>query len=1015
MKKTILFLLSLPFVGAHLCAAGLTENLCAYNPDELWSATNSRVEKVTEEGGPVLRWHLSAGETATLSMKPENPLFDKLRYFDRLEYEFRIVSGRVDTFELNALGHVSGTRQNKVHQWAQAVLTTPVGSWLSRQVDLARPNWFPWDNPDSLPRQFAFGALAVDPGTVLELRSLRLMPAPLTVKPFFELPVTWPKRTQEAEGATAYTFDILVQNNSGHPTEISAELLSKHEKFAVTVSPASLPAKNAEKVTFSVKALISKADIAATPELYSETIRMAFHPADAPGIVSTFEMPVTRPLTSGTGRQFILPGEDVKVLRDALAAGDPQTLKSLGLGKIIEEADKFLAIRLDQIPGGRVTVTNNWPTVPDSKPPRRYQIGSVMPEILDAETGLREVGTPLANKVWKEYLGYSGRATENLGLAYLLTGDEKYAAKAVELMELYATQYSALDWGTTFEGPWSNGPAILSSSRVASSSSYGSNWMFRLHMRMLGMINTSTALTPESREKIYQGFVLPYATELMKFPGGISNMTDITNTNLLILGLVFDDASLVRFALLSEPGLISRLADLDEDGFSSEGRPPNYHVAAMDEYLPAMTSLFLSGLNVKFPKERLLSAVKMLYERATLWGVIPNTGDCGRGGILVANSRQAENLLPLFPDQPWLLDISANSSLLAKAWRMRAGKTFDKEGFRRLLSTQPKLFRQAGLAILRSGDTPETQIMTTLDYGRNPMHAHLDRNQITLSAFGKIFSHGPGTLYNAGSGGITLNPDAKLRSFCGSGSLGQNVILVDQKNQDRAIGKLVAWSDKTDRPFVTARVDGIAPGVNHTRTLALRDGLVIVIDRVEAESEHSFDFVYHNFGALSPGPGWKATPRTEPLGTTANYENLKDLQSLSGSGPVHLQWDLTAEVKPPKPPPPTPPGKPTPTPTPPPTPNPVHLALWQLTPKEAEAFTAVTGMNNPNTMEVPAAAPSLISRTQGQSVSYVTVLEPFRDKPTVTGLRGDANAFTNERASPASPLTLTTNDFLKSD
>jgi len=812
-------------------------------------------------------------------------------------------------------------------------------------------------------------------------------------------------RSVDPDGSTTYTLEIPVLNTSGKPTEIQARLLSKNEVFGVTVEPASAPAKNAEKVVFKVKATISKDAIAKTPELFSEMLRVGFQPANDPGAVSTFEMPVTRPLTSGTGNQFILPAPDVKFLREKTAAADEKTIKALGLERIIAEADKFLAIRLDQIPGGRVAVSNNWPTVPDSKPPRRYQIGSVMPEILDAETGFREVGTPLANKVWKEYLGESGRAAENLGMAYVLTGDEKYAKKAIELMELYATQYTSLEWGSAFEGPWSNGPAILAASRVATSSSYGSNWMFRLHMRMLGLINESPSFTPEARDRIYKGFVVPYATELMKFRGGISNMTDITNTNLLILGLVFDDANLVRFALLSEPGLISRLADIDEDGFSSEGRPPNYHMAAMDEYFPAMACLHNSGLKASYPKERLLAAVKMLYERATLQGVIPNTGDCGRGGISVTNSPQAEQLIPIFPDQPWLLEIGSNQTLPSKIRRLAEGKDFNKEGYRQLLSPKPRIFKQAGLAILRSGETPDTQIMTTLDYGRNPMHAHLDRNQITLAAFGKIFTHGPGTLYNAGSGGITLNNDPKLRSFCGPGSLGQNVILVDQQNQARAIGKLLASSEKLENQFVTARVDGIAPGVSHTRTLALRDGLVIVIDRVESDKPHTYDFVYHNFGKLAEGPGWTGTAVEAPLGTTANYENLTDVRKLAGSGPVRLTWDLTNQVAPP-----AASTKPAPEPTPVPPPAPVNLALWQLPAKGSEIFTAVTGMNNPNTSEVPSAAPSLISRVQGKSVSFVTLLEPFREKPTVTGLTGDAEKFTIERAGKS--LTLSAKDFV---
>jgi len=976
------------------------QNLSSPAPAALWSTINSQVEASGAADESVLSWTLNEGQNAELALKPETPLFSQLRDYDRLEFEFRVQSGRLDSLEFRALGHVSGPRRNKLHQWGLAVLTTPPGVWHSRQIDLARPNWFPWDNPDGTPPQFGFGALAVAPNTVVEFRKLRLIAAPLRVKPFFETPVTWPIRSTESDGNTAYSFEVPVQNISGKPAEIQAQLESTHDAFHVTCEPASVPAKNGETVVFRVRATISQAAIAATPELFSEELRITFRTRDDPSASTTFPMVLTRPLTSGTGKSFILPAGDAKFLRDTYATGDAKAIKELGIDKILADADAFLAIRLDQIPGGHGRVENNWPVVPGSNPPRRYQIGTTMPEIVDSETGLREVGTPLANRVWKEYLGTSGRAPESLGLAYLITGDEKYAAKAVELMELYATQYASLPWGSVFEAPWGNGPAILSASRVSTNSGYGSNWLFRFHARMLGLINESPSLTPEARQRILAGFVLPYATELMKFSGGISNMTDITNTNLLILGLVFDDANMVRFALLTDPGLISRLADIDEDGFSSEGRPANYHLAAMDEFLPAMAYLHNSGLKVSFPRDRLLAAVKMLYERATSWGLIPNSGDCGRGGMIVSKSTQAEALLPIFPDVPWLLDISKNQTLLSKARHMALARQPLNNGHLQLINTEPRLFKTAGMAILRSGES-SNQIMATLDYGRNPMHAHLDRNQITLSAFGKVFTHGPGTLYNAGTGGIKLSDDPKLRSFCGAGSLGQNVILVDQLNQQRAIGKLVASDTSADKQFVTARVEGIAPGVGHTRTLALRDGLVIVMDRIDSAEDHTYDFVYHNFGTLSPGPGWVGSPVETPLGTTANYENLIDPVRLSGQGPVRLTWNLTGQVKPPV-------GAPDSNKAGAVS-DPVHLALWHLASPGAEFFTATTGMNNPNTSEVPGPAPSLISRFRGKAAEYVTVLEPYRDKPTVTGLTGDADRFTILRGDES--LTLSRDDF----
>jgi hypothetical protein len=155
----------------------------------------------------------------------------------------------------------------------------------------------------------------------------------------------------------------------------------------------------------------------------------------------------------------------------------------------------------------------------------------------------------------------------------------------------------------------------------------------------------------------------------------------------------------------------------------------------------------------------------------------------------------------------------------------------------------------------------------------------------------------------------------------------------------------------------------------------LRDGLVIVLDRLDSESEHIYDFVYHNFGDLSPGKGWEAVAVNEPLAQTANYQNITGLAKLSGEGPVRLDWNLTDQV---------PPSAKTSESRPP-----VKLALWQLPIEGSEAFTGITGMNNPNTTRVPDAAPTLFTRVRGKTASFVTVLEPYREKGTVTGIEGD--------------------------
>jgi hypothetical protein len=451
----------------------------------------------------------------------------------------------------------------------------------------------------------------------------------------------------------------------------------------------------------------------------------------------------------------------------------------------------------------------------------------------------------------------------------------------------------------------------------------------------------------------------------MKFHGGLSNMTDITNHNILLLGLVFRDAGLVRWALKHPGGLLNRIADYDADGFSSEGRPVNYHIAGLAEILPSFGYLALSGLPVEFPKDRLLAAMRMGYLRATLSGNVPNTGDCGRGMGVSAPSFQADQLLPLFPGEEWLFDIGRGSTAAAKLQALDKGRKPDPEGWRKLLETAPRLFRGAGLAILRSGQTPQTQVMATFDYGASIAHGKPDRTQITLWAFGRTLTHGQGSSYNVG-GGTTKHPDARLARFTGySTSLANNVILVDAKSQLPCIGKLLAWSDRPDFQAAVARVEGIAAGVSHTRGVVLAEGLLLVLDRVEGAAEHSYDFVYHNLGKLTPGTGWTAAPAEAPLGKEAHYDSLVNPLRLKGDGPLRLRWDLEAadpsNVKAPKPPPKFPA---------------VSLDLWQVPVEGGSVYTASTGLNNTDLQITPDEAPSLIHRARGKSATFLTVLEP---------------------------------------
>lgn len=966
MKTAPLASLMLGILTSTFAAHPIVENLHDYPVEELLYLKNGSVEAASLDGRKAWRWKVNTGQSGDLAIRSEHELFDRLRYYDRLQFEYRIVSGEVSSISFNAVGHVSGPRQYKVHNQRIALVTTERKVWHQTELDLADAYWFPWDKPDGEGETgyFTFNALAIAPDTVIELRDVRLVRGLLYLKRDFQSPVTWPQKTENEDGSVTYTLDFGLLNTSGRPTSITAKVTSANQVFKTSLDNEAIEVKASQIASFKVTATMSKAALDASEELFAEPLRLEFATSHRPEATTRWAGRLVRPLSKGLRRQVMIATGDLELIRQQLSAGDDEMRKIVNYDRVVARADELVGKTLQTIPQSYNHVRNGYPNP--------WMPGNIMSEAVNPQTGERRIGDATAGAVWREYLAYSGQATYYNGLAYAFTQDEKYARKAIKLMRLYAQQYAQHKWHVLFDVPWFPGPPIQSSSRIASNSSYGSNWEFKWHCKMLSLIADSPSWTDADRKFVYEGWVRPYATELVKLNASISNQTDITNHNLLLLGLAFDDALIVWNATLRDCGLVSRLKDIDEDGFSSEGRPLNYHGAAADEYLPSVTHLENSGLKINYGRERILAAIRMPYERAALNGLVPNTGDCGRGQG-AGPSNLADVVVSLAPDAKWLMDIGQGSSISASLQRYRSKSKAITPNWTKLLSTKPRLFGSAGLAILRSGDTADTQVMVTLDYGRSVFHSALDRNQITLTAFGRIFTHGTGSLYNAGSGGIQYNQDPKLKSFIdGRVSLSNNVLVVDQRSQLPTVGKLLAWSETDDFQVAVSRLDGLYPGVSHTRGVVLTKRIVIVFDQIRSEQEHSYDLVYHNFGDLKFGDDWSAAV-TGPLGSTANYDNIVSPRALTGKGPLQATWDMTRqypywnkslkvdETKLP----------------------PIHLKFVQLAPEGCQFFTGITGLNNTNTKIISDEAPTLISRLKSMDADFVSVLEPFKEESRV--------------------------------
>lgn len=84
------------------------ERLSERDPASLLEVVKGSIALADADGQPVWRWRINAGQSSELSLRPAHEVFDRLRHYDRLRLEFRIVSGEIEALGLRALTLIAG-------------------------------------------------------------------------------------------------------------------------------------------------------------------------------------------------------------------------------------------------------------------------------------------------------------------------------------------------------------------------------------------------------------------------------------------------------------------------------------------------------------------------------------------------------------------------------------------------------------------------------------------------------------------------------------------------------------------------------------------------------------------------------------------------------------------------------------------------------------------------------------------------------------------------------------------
>ncbi len=916
-------------------------DLSQYPADSVWCASNSRVTATKDkDGNTVWRWKIGQGQEAFLWLNEKLPVHADLQQYQRFDYEINFAKGRIDLVWPRTIGVLPAPYDNLYCEWNLFYSTYPRKTWIPYQQVFNDPSWnssamggVPKDVQMDRKHLLEFVCLPKGPGCVVELRNCRLIRDRILVqKPYLTKPLGWPERDKSASPLT-YRTPYFVKNVSDKPAKVSGVPASKLKYFDVRVEPAEATLQPDEVKKFTVVATRNSTP-ATTRPMVEETAVVNFVPDGDESVAYRTKTFCTELTQKPTRMVIYSPDELAKLKREGEQAvsSDAQFWMKVKLSGT-EEIPMVVGhrvvypgmpIRCPKCGKGHMHMTHDWLTVQCD------------------QCGYKEHHTPIADATWvaswSAIHGY-GPSPASLGTAYLATGDEKYAKKAIELLTLLARHYQEIPWHNSGypkdawahaepPGPdaWTNG----ASARWGNTPTYGTDFMVQHLAELSNMIVNAKSWTPDERKLVHEGLWVPAATEMMKITPGISNMNDIINRDLILAALSTNDANMLYRGTLYPTGISARMSDISLDGFSDEGSALNYHLAAMREWLPSIKLLLSTGLDWGDLTQRAVAAVKMPLLRATLNGTAYETGNSGTSWAQIPlNHPMFELADKIFPESLWP--------------RKRA---YDPD---------PILFRNAGWAILRTGKTADQQVQVDLDFGRSHGHGDLDRMNLGLFALGEPLSADPGSTYNFNWSAHDGPAAASM-----NGPFVANTVVVDGHQQLLGAGRLLKWDIAKDHQTVAAEIEGIYPGVKWKRSVTLLHNVVVVVDDLSSDESHRYESAWHFMGKGDVAGNCGATAMTEPLGT-GDYKDLLHPKRIKGS-PVVMQWES----------------------------NGVKTRLWQAVQPEQLAYTAQTGICWGDVRGLP--VDGLFTRRSGKSTRYVTVLEPFKGTPGVGSIALDGDA-----------------------
>jgi hypothetical protein len=477
----------------------------------------------------------------------------------------------------------------------------------------------------------------------------------------------------------------------------------------------------------------------------------------------------------------------------------------------------------------------------------------------DAEHQCTACGTVYKNErtvaAYRTVLHHQANARcYNLGLAWALSGDDRFAAPVRDVLLKYAKLYKTYErhdrWGRT------GLMAIVGGRRYCQHLSEGFGIM--KIAEAYDLVYNSKCLSDADRKTIEDEFILATAREIRRFnfhnPGKNNHQTWF-NATYAVVGLVCGDETLLNEAVYGAKGFHAQLkGSITKDGIWYEGTIAYhfYALQAMEEIVKAASRVGWDLTKGTRLKEMFTGPMQMAYPNGQFPAV--NDGDWATLQSYQGHFRWAKERFgdPLFAP---LAEGKADVSGL---------KSAALEG--------------AGIVALRKGTGPKA-VCAMLDYGEHGgHHGHPDKLNLMLYALGRELAPDPGRLSYSVPEHLT---------WCRQ-TVAHNLVVVNGKSQEPLEGKLLFFEDQEGHAACLATGGNSYPGVEQRRFLLLTEGFLVDAFALAADRECQMDWILHAMGELSLSVPPK--PTAAVLVAENGYQHLSDLKQADPAATFHADW-----------------------------------------------------------------------------------------------------------------------------